>query len=114
MIHYITENWETIALIVGPLLAWFAGDKKIFKNKVVLSNEEVKSAELNNITTNFKVYQDLITDLENRFKNRILELEEDLNKMKVLNEELRKALGNQERYIKKLQVKLESYEKLGE
>jgi uncharacterized coiled-coil protein SlyX len=110
--NYIIEHWETIALIVTPILAWFAGDKKIFKNKVELSNEEVKSAELNNITVNFKVYQDLITDLENRFKNRIFELEEDLNKMKILNEELRKAIGNQEKYIKKLQNKLEDYEKL--
>lgn len=114
MVNYIIQHWETISLIVLPILAWFAGDKKIFKNKVELSNEEVKSAELNNITSNFKVYQDLITDLETRFKNRILELEEDLNKMKVLNEELRKALGNQEKYIKKLQAKIETYEKLEE
>jgi fido (protein-threonine AMPylation protein) len=112
MIQFIANNWQAIIGTIGIVIAWFVGDKNLLKNKVKLSDEEVDNAKLGNINANFKVYQELINDLEIRFKNRIHDLEEDLDKMKILTLELRKAVSDQETYIKKLHKKLESYEKL--
>lgn len=109
---FIVDNIQWLVTVIGITVAWFVGDQKILKNKAKLSEEQVDSAKLGNITANFKVYQDLINDLEDRFKKRIDELEIDLEKMKTLNQELRRAISNQEKYIKKLQEKLDSYEKL--
>lgn len=109
--NYILENWDKIFMVLGPIASFLLG-KELKKLQVKKASAEVEESQLNNISSNFKVYQDLINDLEVRFKNRISDLELDLDKMKTLNSELRKAISNQEKYIKKLQAKLEEYEKL--
>ena len=111
--NWLTNNWEIIlTLIIIPIITWFAGRKHLMQSQVKLSDAEVTGATINNIIANFKVYQDLINDLEERFKHRIEELEGDLEKLKTLNKELRKQIGINERYIKRQQVKIDEYEKL--
>lgn len=114
MQELLNENWKfVLTVIILPLVTWFAGRKHLMYSNIKKSQAEVTEAELGNITSNFKVYQDLINDLERRFKVRIQELEEDIAKIKLLNEELRKQISSQEKYIKKQQEKIDNYEKLG-
>lgn len=107
----LLDNWEILLAIGGPILAWIGGRSRM-RAQLKKAEAEAKDVELGTISSNFKVYQDLINDLEDRFKRRIEELEEDLGKMKTLNTELRKAISNQERYIERLKEKLKSYEEL--
>lgn len=109
--NFILQNWEIIMAIIGPIAGW-CGNRAYKKNQLKKEKAQTTEVELNTISTNFKVYQDLINDLESRFKSRIEELELDLAKMKTLNKELRTAISDQETYIKKLKKKLEEYEKL--
>jgi len=111
---FIIQNWKE--LIWSPLVGitvWYFTKRNLQKTSEDKSRASVTGDNLGNITVNFKVYQDLINDLEERFKKKINDLEEDLNKMKILNEELKRAISNQERYIKKLKAKLDSYEMEG-
>jgi len=114
MLEFLEKNIQWIIMTGGIVVAWFVGKKDLLKSKVKLSQVEIEAQEIENVTSNFKVYQDLITDLEDRFKSRIDDLELDLEKFKDLNLELRKIIANQERYNKKLQTKLDKYEKLEE
>lgn len=111
MEEFLSNNLQFLIGTIGVIIAWFVGKKDLLKKKVKLSQAEVESQEIENVTKNFKVYQDLITDLENRFKGRIDELKLDLQIIKDLNLELRKVISNQEKYIKKLKIKIEKYEK---
>lgn len=111
--NFIIDNWELILAGLTPIAGWFGG-RKMLKSQLKKSNEEAKDIELNNISSNFKLYQDVINDLEDRFKKRIEELELDLEKIRTLNSELRKVVRNQENYINKLREKIKSYEKLEE
>ena len=112
---FIGTNWELISGIIftifGPVIAWVVGRKRK-EAQLIREQAEAKDVQLGTISTNFKMYQQLIDDLELRFKRRIEELEEDLDKMKTLNTELRKAISNQEKYIQKLKERLRNYEKL--
>lgn len=101
---------QAIAFIT--LLGGWYFDRKKLNSQLKQSQSETTASDLGNISKNFEVYQSIINDLELRFKTRILELEEDLSKIKVLNEELRKVISDQEKYIKKLQKNLDKYEKL--
>ena len=86
--NIITEHWEIISSTAAVVLAYFGG-KKAKDIELKRGNEDYKSEALNNISSNFKAYQDLINDLEPRFKSRI---------------------SDQENYIKKLKVRLLKYE----
>lgn len=109
--RFIIENMHIIAPIVSGVLGW-TGSYGLRKVKLKGENNNVIGGEIDLLSQNFKVYQELINDLENRFKMRITELEEDLERIVSLNRELRNALSTQERYIKKLKLKLKSYEEL--
>jgi len=109
--EFILQHWEVIVATLSPIIAWFGG-RKLMKTQQSKAESEAAGVELDTISSNFKVYQDLINDLEGRFKRRIEELEKDLERMKTLNVESRKVIRNQERYIQKLKVKLSSYEEL--
>lgn len=116
---FILQHWiQVVGVVVTPIITWILGRKQL-KLELEKKEAEVKDVEIRNLATNFEVYQGvidnlkgIIDDLEGRCKTRVSELEEDLEKMRVLNEELRRAIHNQEKYIKKLQGKLETYEKL--
>lgn len=109
---FVIENFQTLFLPLITLIGGWIGSKELQKYKNKQAKSEATNSELNNISRNFEVYQTLIDDLENRFKSRITELEEDLEKVKTLNEELRKTISNYEKYIKKLKLKLAEYEEL--
>lgn len=112
MIQFLQDNWQSIGMTIGLIVAWFVGKKDLLKKRVKMSQTEIESREIENVTKNFKVYQDLITDLEERFKGRIDDLELDLQKIKDLNLELRRVISNQEKYIDKLKQKISGYERL--
>lgn len=111
MLEFLIQNWEQFIWtpIVG-FVTWYFTKRNLQKAEEAKATADVTGAHLNNITANFEVYQNLINDLEARFKARIQELEEDLEKMKVINEDLRKAVSRQEKYIKKLLLTIEGYE----
>jgi uncharacterized coiled-coil protein SlyX len=110
MINFIKDNWVALLAPISSLLTYIFVKRKYQKKEIALKDKDIEGATIKNVTANFKVYQDLINDLEIRFKNRIDELELDLDKMKELNNELRKAVARQEKYINKLQLKLDKYE----
>lgn len=109
--EFFVKYWEVLFAILSPIAAWVVGRRR---KEAQLKKEqaEAKELELGSVSSNFKIYQDVINDLEVRFKKRIEELEADLERMKTLNEELRKMLSGQEKYIKRLTAKVEKYEKL--
>lgn len=109
--NFIIENWEIIS---GAILtaAAFIGGRKLKDIEIKKASEEVKGNALDNISSNFKVYQELINDLESRFKSRIIELEEDLERMRLVSIDMRNAITDNENYIKQLKSKLSKYEDL--
>lgn len=109
--EFILANLNYITPIITALVAWFAS-RKLKKAELKEVENRGLGGELDNISQNFKVYQGLINDLEGRFKGRITELELDLERFKILNEELRTAVARQEEYISVLREKLDKYEKL--
>ena len=113
MIDLITEHWDKVVAGIGAVAAFFAGRKQkqiaIKKSKAELEGVEVKG-----VAQNVELYQALIDDLSKRFQSRVDELEDDLERIKSLNEELRKAISDQEVYIKKLKRKIQEYEELEE
>lgn len=112
--EFILEHWEKLLAPITGIATYFFVTKKFQKRELAAKDADITGANLGNVTANFEVYQNLINDLEDRFKKRIQELEEDLEKMKVVNDELRKAIARQERYINKLQIKIDNYEGLEE
>lgn len=111
MNELLSQYWDKLIAPVVGAIVWFFTKRHYQQVAIKEKETNIEGKEIQNITANFKVYQDLINDLEERFKARIEELEADLSKMKALNDELRKAVARQERYINKLQVKLDNYEK---
>lgn len=114
MTDFILKNWEAISIsIAGPILTWFAS-RKIQAAQLKQTNAEADVAELKGIESNFDLYQKLIDDLNTRFQTRVSELEDDLERMKVINEEMRRVISDQEEYILQLKQKIETYEGLEE
>ena len=61
--NIITENWGIIVAVVGPVAAWF-GSRKFKELQLKRAKAETIEVELNTISSNFKVYQNLINDLD--------------------------------------------------
>lgn len=114
MKEFILNNWQAIVGVIGVTGAWFGGKKHLLSSQVKQSQAEVTGANIDNVTATLEVYKGALDDLELRFKKRIGELEDDLNRMKSLNVESRKHISSLEKYIKRLQLKIEKYEKLEE
>jgi len=110
MESFIVENWETLLVPISSIVTYLFVKRKYQQRELAQKDAELTGANLGNVTANFEVYQNLINDLENRFKARIEDLEADLEKMKAINEDLRKAVSRQERYINKLLIKIDGYE----
>lgn len=110
MIKFLADNWEAFLTPITGIVTYFFTKRKFQKRELAKQDAGVTGANLANVSANFEVYQNLINDLEARFKKRVEELEIDLEKMKTLNEELRSAVARQEKYINKLLTKLEKYE----
>lgn len=106
--------FQSILLPFITLIGGWIGNRELHRWKTKQEKNKADNTELNNISENFRIYQNLINDLETKFKSRISELEEDLEKVKVLNEELRRTISSYEKYIRKLKLKLAKYEELGE
>lgn len=109
--NVIFNNWELISGLILGILG-YVGGRKLKDAEIKKADEEVKANALDNISYNFKVYQELINDLESRFKARIQELEEDLERMKLVNSDMRKAISDQENYIKQLMLKINQNENM--
>ena len=113
MKEFLIQNWAIIVtLIIVPVLSWFGGRKHLLSSQIDQSQAQVTSTNIDNVTATLEVYKDALDDLEVRFKNRIADLESDLDRMSVLNTELRKVISGNEKFIKRLQNKLDKYEKL--
>jgi IS1 family transposase len=110
MKEFLVQNWERLMIPLTGIVAYFFSKRKYQKRDLAKSDAQIESQNLENLSKNFQVYQDLVDDLEIRFKKRIEELEVDLIRMKTLNTELRQAVARQEKYINKLIIKIESYE----
>ena len=105
MNEFLTQYWQwIIATIVIPIVSWIFGERRGKQLQREKTEAEVTAATIENITSNFKVYQDIINDLEARFKARIEELERDVKELKSINERLKD-------YIDTLKERLEEYEK---
>lgn len=111
MTQFLLEHWNSILAVLGPITAWIAGRKM---QKIQIKKEEAESdiSQIRVLAENLKMYQELLDDAEARFKAVRIELENELAEMKILNQELRKVISEQEKYIKKLKLKIDNYEKL--
>jgi len=112
MKEFLISNWQAIAGIVGVTGAWFGGKKHLLNSQVKQSQAEVTGANIDNVTATLDVYKRALDDLEVRFKKRIQELTEDLEILSIQNTELRKVISDNEKYIKRLIIKLKDDEKL--
>jgi len=110
MKEFLFNNWQAIAGILGGISLWFGGRKHLLKSQVQQSQAEVTGANIDNVTATLDVYKSALDDLELRYKKRMLELQEDLEIMKTQSEDLKKVIAGNEKYIKKLRMKLDEYE----
>lgn len=119
----MTDIKTTIVEIVpylAPVLtaiAAFKWDWIMKKLNIKREKEDLKNSSLNNLEKNIKIYQDLVTDLDERYKTRIKDYEdnfqetigrlrdeiETLNKevrsLKTINSELKTFLNKQAKTI---------------
>jgi len=112
--NWIAENWEKVMIPITGIVAWFFTKRDAQKVALEKSEADVTGANLGNVTDTFKVYQNLINDLETRFKSQMDDLQGEIEELRVLNGELRSAVNRQEQYINKLKIKLTNYEGLAE
>lgn len=108
---FIAENWEIIFAIVSPIITFFA-TKGIKDTQLVTLKEELESVKIINVSKNLEIYQEIINDLNSKFKERITEYSLEIEELKTLNEELRKLVKDQGLIITRLEEKLAQYEKL--
>lgn len=108
---FIVENWELIVAILSPVITFFATKnmKDIQLNKL---KEELEGIKVVNVSKNLEIYQDIIDDLNEKFKKRLDEYSNEIDELKNLNDELRKVVKDQNEIIKRLETKLAKYEKL--
>lgn len=74
MFEIIKTNWSELSLAVGGVVAYFGGRKT--KN-VQLKKEiqDLKSSESSNVARNMEIYQELLDDMQNRFKAQVQDIE---------------------------------------
>lgn len=110
--NFIMDNIQYFINIAVGAVVYFITKYRLQKLNESKSKADILEINIENVSATFEVYQDLLNDLEKRFKLRIEDLEEDLEKLKLLNQELRKQIGSSERYIRRQQLKIDKYEKL--
>lgn len=111
MMNLLSEHWGTIAGFASSIVAWIAG-REMTKTQLKKQQAEASMSEMQSIRSNFETYQALLDDFKMRFNDALARSEDDLARVRTLNEELRRVIADQEKYIKRLKTKLEKYEKL--
>jgi len=110
--NWIAEHWEKVLIPIAGIVTWFFTKKDAQRIAREKSEADVTGANLGNVTDTFKVYQNLINDLELRFKAQLEDLQTDIDELRTVNNELRAAVNRQEQYISKLKIKLTQHEGL--
>lgn len=110
---FIVENWELMTAVISPIITFFA-TKNIKNTELNTLKEELETIKIDNVSKNLEIYQGIIDDLNEKFKQRIHEYSVEIEELKVLNDELRKIVRDQGFLITRLEQKLAKYEKLEE
>lgn len=116
----ITDVFPYIAPILTAIGAykWDLIMKKLNIKKEGINAENLT---LNNLQKNLDIYQDMVTDLDKRYKSRIAEFEDNFNKsmdrlkseideLKVINNELETMVKDQKMFINRQSRSLKYYE----
>lgn len=78
------------------------GDKML---EQAASIESVEAAQLGNVQSEIKIYQDMLTDITERHKGMVDELREEIKELKSLIEEQKEYIKKQQRSLKYYQDK---------
>ena len=93
-----------VAPYLAPILAAIAGFKwDWIMKKLNIKREEadLKNSSLDNLEKNIKIYQDLVTDIDSRYKERIAEFEQNF---KIASEEMKKEIIELKEVNKNLKI----------
>lgn len=108
---FFVENWVLIVTnVITPVLTFFT-TRRLNENKLDKLKTELENLKIVNVSKNLEIYQEIIDDLNEKFKERINEYALEIDELKTLNEELRKLVRDQGRIISRLEEKLAKYEK---
>ena len=108
---FIVENWELLTAVVTPVITFFAA-KGMKDAQINRLKEELEGIKIINVSKNLEIYQDIIDDLNTKFKERLDDYALEIEELKTLNGELRKLVRDQYGLIARLESKLTKYEKL--
>lgn len=101
-----------VAPYLAPILAAIAGFKwDWIMKKLNIKKEEadLKNSSLDNLEKNIKIYQDLVTDLDERYKSRIKDYEENFQEtIDRLRDEI-KTLNDEVKSLKTINSELKSF-----
>jgi len=111
----------TYILPVVTAVVGFKWDLIMTKLNIKKEGINAENLTLNNLQKNLDIYQDMVTDLDKRYKSRIAEFEENFNKsmdrlrseideLKAINNELETMVKDQKMFINRQSRSLKYYE----
>lgn len=97
------EDFKFIGDYVVPLavgvFTWLTKDRILDALNIKRAAVEVDDARIRTIQGNLDLYQEMLTDIETRYRARLFELEEELEKFKGLTKQLQDVVERQEQII---------------
>ncbi|WP_418513711.1 hypothetical protein [Corallibacter sp.] len=114
MIKQIPEIYEIlkyVGLVIGAITLWFK-DAIAMKFGIKKNNKDLEKSSLNNLQQNMDLYQELVDDLDARYKARIERLQQEfdesfgklqneLNELREVNRKLNSIIEKQKKTIQK-------------
>lgn len=116
----LIELLPYLSTLITGIIVWYR-DKIATKLGWKRTSKEIDTITLDNVQKNIDLYQELLNDLDIRYKNRVKEIEEsfqisltklrgDLNDLETLNEKFEAINKEQRTLIQKLQKQLKYYQ----
>lgn len=109
----LLEHWKLLATIIGGVLLWY---KDLIAIRLGIKKETVslETATIENLQRNLDLYQEMVTDLDVRYKHKLEEIQksfdESITKLQSEIEALKEINEKLKIYIEKQNKKLKYYE----
>lgn len=97
-----------IPAITG-VVAWLSKDRILNVLNIKQKKTEVEDARIRTIQGNLDLYQEMLSDLDERYKRRLAELEAEIEKFRQLSEEMSTIIKEQKEFIDEQTIRLREY-----
>lgn len=102
MMKFLTENWEKIAIILGPVVTWIFTKRPFQKKDLEEKEVNISISASDVISRNLQLYQKMLDDIEERYQKQLKDRDLEISRLEKENVKLQEKVDDLSYQVKRL------------